>query len=201
MEIDIEKRQDGLNYVPTNTSEALQGRRIVRTIIHALRHDPLMYGLDMDQEGWVDVRDLVIALQFDRPEWENVEWRHVESAIQANDPYRFDIRDGSIRAAYGHSIHVASPYLRAEPPDTLFHATTPEAVSRILKTGLEPMQRQFVHLTEDLEYASRVASSRQSDTILLVHARGAHLAGIRFYRGNYHVWLALRVPPEFLGAG
>src|SRR5262249_60293040 len=53
------------------------------------------------------------------------------------------------------------------------------------------MQRQFVHLTEDLEYASRVASSRQSDTILLVHARGAHLAGIRFYRGNYHVWLAL----------
>lgn len=180
--------------------DALDGEKLLRTIIHALRHDPLKYGLELDPEGWVEIEELVLALRFHRFDWDPLRWKDVECVIRAGEPARFDIREGRIRAAYGHSFPVASPYLRAEPPETLFHATTPEALPRILEKGLEPMQRQFVHLTEDVNYARRVARSRQSDTVLLVFARRAHEAGTCFYRGNYHVWLATSILPEFLVA-
>jgi putative RNA 2'-phosphotransferase len=172
--------------VPAMGERAYDGQKIASTIVYALRHDPLKYGLIIDPEGWVDVRDLVIALQFDRRDWEALEWEDVERAIRMNDPFRFDIHEGRIRAAYGHSCPVASPRLRAEPPETLFRATTPGALPEILDKGLEPMQRQLVHLTENLEYARQVARSRQSDAILSVDARRAHEAGVRFYWGNYH---------------
>ena len=36
---------------------------ISRVLSHALRHDPGYYGLTLDPEGWVDLKDMVGALR------------------------------------------------------------------------------------------------------------------------------------------
>ena len=36
---------------------------ISRVLSHALRHDPGYYGLTLDPEGWVDLKDMVAALR------------------------------------------------------------------------------------------------------------------------------------------
>src|SRR5579883_1696013 len=42
---------------------AIDDKELSKTISYALRHDPGAYGLQLDQEGWVRVADLLQALR------------------------------------------------------------------------------------------------------------------------------------------
>jgi putative RNA 2'-phosphotransferase len=37
--------------------------KLSRTVSHALRHKPWLYGLELDSYGWVHVTDLVVSLR------------------------------------------------------------------------------------------------------------------------------------------
>ncbi|HZX88363.1 MAG TPA: RNA 2'-phosphotransferase [Reyranella sp.] len=37
-----------------------------RAVSHALRHEPWLYELELDEEGWTSVDALIAALQLDR---------------------------------------------------------------------------------------------------------------------------------------
>lgn len=41
-------------------------RRLSRTVAHALRHEPWLYELEMDEAGWVPVEQLLDALRSKR---------------------------------------------------------------------------------------------------------------------------------------
>ena len=61
------------------------------------------------------------------------------------------------------------------------------------------MGRQYVHLSLDEETAIAVGRRKSPDPIILVvRAEDAWKAGVIFYAGNDKVWLADRVPPEFI---
>ena len=74
-----------------------------RVLSHALRHDPGHYGLELDPEGWVGLREVVAALR-SRPGWEPVGVADIEETLAAASKQRHEIRDGRIRAIYGHSL-------------------------------------------------------------------------------------------------
>ncbi|WP_189534180.1 RNA 2'-phosphotransferase [Paludibacterium paludis] len=40
-----------------------------RTASHALRHEPWLYELELDDKGWVPVEELLSALRSEKPEW------------------------------------------------------------------------------------------------------------------------------------
>jgi putative RNA 2'-phosphotransferase len=80
----------------------------------ALRHDPAHFDLELDDEGWTDFEDLIIAIRFERREWAWLDESIVMAAIADMD--RFEVRDGRIRAVYGHSIELARPSAIATPP-------------------------------------------------------------------------------------
>ena len=84
----------------------------------------------------------------------------------------------------------------------LCHGTSPDVVDEILRSGLKPMGRQYVHLSPDRATATSVGGRKHATpVILLVDAKAADAAGIAFYRGNDHVWLADAVPPAFIAVG
>ncbi|MBC1406172.1 RNA 2'-phosphotransferase, partial [Listeria welshimeri] len=60
---------------------------------------------------------------------------------------------------------------------------------------LLPMNRQYVHLSEDTNTANLVGS-RKTDTpiILSIDTYAAREEGVKFYHGNDQVWLADSVP-------
>lgn len=61
------------------------------------------------------------------------------------------------------------------------------------------MNRQYVHLSVDHDTAIAVARRKgPCPVILQVAAVDAGTAGVRFWRGNEKVWLALEVPFRFL---
>jgi putative RNA 2'-phosphotransferase len=69
---------------------------------------------------------------------------------------------------------------------------------QILQSGLKPMQRQYVHLSVDIETATSVGKRRDSNPIILkINADAAQKAGIQFFIGNEKVWLCKEMPKEF----
>jgi putative RNA 2'-phosphotransferase len=170
--------------------------RLISTMAFALRHDPAHFGLQLDEEGWTSFVDLVIAIQFERYDWALIDEPLVEATIAGMD--RFEMRDGRIRATYGHSIELGKLPPIVSPPLLLFHGTTQEALPAIRRDGLKPMGRRFVHLTSDRDYALLVANAKAGQTIIVVNAAAANTAGRVFRFANARVWLTEQVESAFL---
>ena len=173
--------------------------RLSKTISHALRHKPEEYGLQLDAEGWVPVETLLDALHRRRETWRQVRVADIEQIMDESEKQRFEMRNGKIRAFYGHSTADKIEKQPAIPPAFLYHGTTPQAAEAILREGLRSMKRQYVHLSTDEKTARLVALRRTSQPVILrVAALEAHQQGIHFYPGNEDIWLADPVPPAFI---
>ena len=85
------------------------------------------------------------------------------------------------------------------PPERLYHSTSPAALDAMRHAGLQPMRRQYVHLSNNRADAIEVGRRKHREpVILLVSAADAAKAGVAFYAGNDKVWLADRVPWQFI---
>lgn len=170
-----------------------------RTVSHALRHEPWLYELELDAEGWVSVETLLNALQHESKRWKSLRESDLARMIERSDKQRHEILNGKIRALYGHSVPEKLQKTEAVPPEMLFHGTYPEAIAQIRLQGLKPMNRQYVHLSTDRETAQQVGQRKAALPIVLeINALQAHKNGVKFYAGNNIVWLADWVPPEFI---
>jgi putative RNA 2'-phosphotransferase len=169
-----------------------------RVVSHALRHEPWVYELELDEQGWVPITELVESLQVE-PGWGALTVADVEAMVAGASKERHEVQNGRIRALYGHSMPGRIQRVAGEPPHSLFHGTSPAAAEAILVDGLLPMGRQFVHLSVDRGMAVAVGARKaEAPVVLRVDARAAVNAGVRFYAGNEKVWLADLVPSNFI---
>ena len=172
-----------------------------KAVSHALRHAPEVYGLTLDPDGWVEVRNLIQALIRTHPAWQGLSETHLAKMVMQSNKRRHEIAGDRIRALYGHST---SERLRKEirkPPELLYHGTDPEAAKSILSEGLKPMDRQYAHLSADTETALQVGKRKCArPVILVVNAMEAFESGTAFYVGSGSVWLADYIPPVYISA-
>ena len=167
-------------------------------ISHALRHEPAAYGLQLDAYGWVGLDELVHSLR-SRPGYTELIQADVSDMVARASKKRVEIRDGDIRAIYGHSVPDRIERDAADPPVLLFHGTSPAAAEAIEREGLQPMQRQYVHLSADIETAQSVGARKAGQPVILrIDATSASAAGVAFYLGGEQTWLADAVPPPFI---
>ena len=173
--------------------------RLSKTIAKALRHSPWLFELEIDDEGWTPVEDLLAALAREHSEWRHLTETNLAEMNAQSEKKRYEIQDGKIRAYYGHSLPGKLLKTPAEPPNILYHGTTDEAIDAIRQSGLRPMRRQYVHLSMDRETANLVARRKKGSIVILeIRAGQAHRNGVRFYLGNEMVWLSDPIPPEYI---
>jgi putative RNA 2'-phosphotransferase len=170
--------------------------RLISTMAFALRHDPNRFGLDLDDEGWTSIADLIIAIRFERYDWALIDESFVRATIAGMD--RFEVRDGRIRAVYGHSVELATPPAVVTPPALLFHGTAADNVSSILQQGILRMRRRFAHFSTDYQWVVQFLSDKPAWTIFAIDVPRAHASGVAFRKANHHVWLADSMDPQFL---
>lgn len=169
-----------------------------KEISYALRHAPWEYELEMDEDGWVPIDQLLDSLHKTN-KWENLLATDLSNMIQASDKKRHEIKDGNIRAFYGHSLPMKILKEETMPPNVLYHGTARRFLKSITENGLLPQSRQYVHLSQDLETARNVGSRHdERPSILIVDAKMAWNDGIKFYIGNEKVWLADEIPAKYL---
>ena len=178
-----------------STVEFDQGR-LISTMAFALRHDPAHFDLELDDEGWTTFEDLIIAIRFERFEWAFLDEPQIRAAIAGMD--RFEIREGRIRAVYGHSVELVKPPAVSTPPALLFHGTASDNVSSILRQGILRMRRQFAHFSTDLDWVVDFLRDKPNWTIFAIPTQPALEAGVIFRKANHHVWLADCMDARFL---
>jgi putative RNA 2'-phosphotransferase len=172
-----------------------------RAVSHALRHEPWLYELELSEEGWAPVDQLLTALHEKGGDWESVDRAALERMLASATKRRHEIDGDRIRALYGHSLPGRIQKRPAAPPARLFHGTAPETWAEIQVDGLLPMGRQFVHLSVDRKAAMSVGRRKSASPVVLsVDAAAAASAGVTFYEGNDLVWLAESVPASFVDA-
>lgn len=174
--------------------------KLSKELSYALRHAPWQYELELDDEGWVGIPQLLVALH-ESPQWKEVTETDLEKMIQASEKKRHEIRSGHIRALYGHSTPHKISKSPADPPETLYHGTPAHAVNSIMEQGLQPRQRQYVHLSADIDTAKQVGRRRDDQPVILrINAAQAARDGILFYHGNENIWLADHIPVRYIKA-
>src|SRR5689334_1737897 len=111
--------------------DAMNEHDLSRAISHALRHEPWLYELEIDDEGWTSLTRLIEALRRTEPAWQSLGRSDVERMIAKADKQRHEMVGDRIRALYGHSLPGKLTKEPAEPPAALFHGTSEEAASEI----------------------------------------------------------------------
>ena len=172
--------------------------KLSKEISYALRHAPWEYELEMNEEGWVPVEQLLEAL-CRRGNWNDISEETLHEVIARSEKKRFEIKDGRIRAFYGHSIPMKIVKEEKMPPDILYHGTARRFLTSIKENGLLPQNRQYVHLSQDIETAESVGKRHDTKPcILVIDAKKAWEEGTKFYLGNEKVWLAETVDSKYI---
>jgi putative RNA 2'-phosphotransferase len=172
-----------------------RSEKLGRLVAGALRHFPGDLGLDMDPRGWVDLEDLSEAIAT-RYRWANK--RLVISLVQSDPKERYEIREGRIRAKYGHSVEVNLDYPRNELP-ALYYGANEEEAGRILEVGLKAATQRYVHLSTTPEKAWYVGTFRtNSPRVIRVDAQAAQRAGVKMMEVSENIVISENVPPEHL---
>lgn len=171
--------------------------RVSKFLSLVLRHDPSRIGIALDSAGWTDVEALLAALA-----------RHgvaitrdqLDQLVASSDKQRYALsEDGTrIRANQGHSVTVDLQLAPAEPPELLYHGTVEGALDGIREQGLVRGARHHVHLSSEVDTATKVGARRGAPVILTVRAADMATAGHVFYRSANGVWLTDCVPARFI---
>lgn len=174
-----------------------QDVRLSKMLSLWLRHQPEAAGLRLDPQGWTDVDDVLTAIGRAGVE---CDWQTLLRVVEESDKQRFELSADAarIRARQGHSVTVDLDWPQAEPPELLYHGTVERVLPVILAEGLRPMRRHHVHLSPDLETATRVGQRRGAPVILTIRASALARTGQPFFLTSNQVWLTDRVPPSFI---
>lgn len=170
-----------------------------RTMAGILRHFPERYGLDMDEQGWVDLRDFVTAVQIRHKKFRFLKPHHVLGIIDTDPKGRYQFLEGKIRATYAHSCDVDLNLPTDDIPEILYFPTTEEECSILLEIGLKPSDRKMVHLSRTLPSAMEAGRVRVNDPVILeVDAEKATDEGVEIGKAGKTVYTTKDVPPDYL---
>lgn len=172
-------------------------KHISKFLSLVLRHKPQQLGVTMDDEGWVDVNELIEKYKVKKG---YLNMQVLQQVVSTNDKQRFAFNydKTKIRANQGHTLDIDLQLEQKEPPEILYHGTVEKFIAAIKETGLQKMQRQHVHLSKDLETAVKVGGRRGKPVILKVHTARMQEKGHAFYLSQNGVWLCDHVPVEYI---
>jgi len=163
-----------------------------------LRHDPKLIQLDMNENGWVDIEQLISNAK----KFKNIEFsrQDIDTIVETNNKKRFTIsEDGnSIRANQGHSIDVDVELKQTIPPAILYHGTATRFITAIRAEGIKSMSRKHVHLSELYQTAVSVGSRHGKPYVFGVDCESMVKDGYKFYLSENSVWLTDEVPSKYV---
>lgn len=162
-----------------------------------LRHKPEEFGLSLERGGWVRIDKLIEALALKGTDMTRKELDEVASS---GEKRRFEVSadKSKVRATHGHSVKVELDHEPVPPPVTLFHGTVQESVEPIRAQGLQPGDRQYVHLSSSRDEAAHVAMRRGPPVILEIASDEMAKDGAVFFHSASGIWLTREVTPRYI---
>ena len=164
-----------------------------------LRHQPATIGIVLDENGWVDVSELIEKINAKNSK-ENLSFEFLQRVVAENDKQRFifNVDKTRIRANQGHTVDIELGLTPTPPPTVLYHGTAIANIESIQKTGINKGKRQHVHLSANTETATKVGARHGKPVILTINTEKMHQDGIAFFCAENGVWLTDFVAVEYI---
>lgn len=158
-----------------------------KRLAYLLRHSKLP-----NHKGWIKVDVVQNEL--------GVSLLDIQKIVYEDAKGRFEFSEdkSSVRALYGHSIDVNLGLEPTTPPPVLYHGTAEKYIDSIMKEGLRPRKRNFVHLSETMAMAKQVGTRHGSPVVLSIDIEAMIRAGYQFYKAQNGIWLTGDILPKFL---
>jgi len=162
-----------------------------------LRHKPETIGIQLDDNGWTDVK---ILIEKSNSHGIAIDLETLKHIVETNSKKRFAFNEtlDRIRASQGHSVEIELGYTNQKPPEILYHGTGEKSVQSILNMGIEKGSRQHVHLSGDIETAIKVGQRHGKPFVIEVLSEQMYKDGFEFYLSDNGVWLTDNVPTKYL---
>ncbi len=183
--------------------DASKRTALSKLMSYILRHSPGDACIELEKGGWVSIEELVRGI---RECWRNKEkyrWvtpEHIIAVASLDPKGRFEVRDGKIRAVYGHSKSISPDKLPTYYEDNsvkiLYHGTASHLLRPIMKEGIRPRRRHYVHLTTDPVIAAETGARRGIPVVLEVDADCLRSRGIKVLKASNVIYLVEYVPPD-----
>jgi putative RNA 2'-phosphotransferase len=171
---------------------------ISKFLSYVLRHEPQAIDLELDQEGWANIAELIDGA---RKSGHILDVNLIRSVVASSDKKRFAISDDGlrIRAVQGHSTKTVSiGYEEKMPPEFLYHGTATRFLASIHDEGLCSGKRQYVHLSGDTQTAIAVGQRYGKPVVLKIKSLLMHQQGFKFFQAENGVWQTNHVPAAFI---
>lgn len=180
-----------------------QKQSFSKYLSYILRHNPGELGLKLQDNGWLEIELLLNALNKDKEPIYTMQL--LEEIVAEDNKQRYSISgDGKfIRANQGHSIKDLKMDFKivrlGELPDTLYHGTSQDNANKIFESGeIKAMERQLVHLSGDIQTATKVGKRHGKLEILHIDAKAMVLEGYVIYMSDNNIYLVNKVPVKFI---
>ncbi len=162
---------------------------ISRSLSFYLRHNPQDINIILDTEGYTDTSILLSRLDISIDE---LDW-----IVENNSKKRFSYNNdkSGIRANQGHSLDSVKLTLEKTNCDILYHGTSSEYVDDILSHGLKKMNRNHVHLSDNIETARNVGKRKLTKNNVLTILQ-IDTTNIDISISENGVYLADFIPPS-----
>lgn len=163
-----------------------------------LRHKPESIGLSLDENGWADVKELIVLINKNNNSMVSLEDLLYIVTIDNKQRYSFNKDKTKIRANQGHSLQVDVELKEMIPPDILYHGSATKYEESIQKEGLLSKTRLYVHLSKDVDTAIIVGKRHGEVIVYEVDCKKMINDHYVFYLSVNNVWLIKEVPVKYL---
>lgn len=172
-------------------------KRIGKFLSLVLRHSPETIGIELDENGWANVQELIEKCKSHRCHFTMTDLIEI---VETNDKkrYSFNEKRNKIRANQGHSINIDLALTAVEPPEYLYHGTATRFMSSIMEQGILKGSRQHVHLSKDKDTATKVGTRHGKPVVLTIRSGQMYQDGVLFYQSDNGVWLTDFVDVKYI---
>lgn len=188
--------------------------KLSKLISYCLRHKPEEFGIKLDKEGWTKLDQLLENISTKEKYFSGLSFYDVSLMIDHSEKKRHELEaikkehdkkwlgnyyEWKIRAKYGHSTGEKIKYGISEPPTILYHGTSLESMNVIIRDGLKPMTRQYVHLSSDMATAKEVGLRKSKNIVILkILAKNAFRNNQKFYKVDQTIWLSNEIESQYI---
>jgi len=172
---------------------------IARKLALVLRHAPEKFDLEMDINGWIDVRDIVNKFKSSgrRQHW--LRPHHLRAITETDPKGRYEVRGNMMRATYGHTVEIELDLPTSDIPDSLFFPCDPDEAENLVQVGLNPGDRAHVHLSSSIRAAAEAGRFHRDDPAILEVDTARMVAnGETVWHAGITVYLTENVSGEYL---
>jgi putative RNA 2'-phosphotransferase len=169
--------------------------RLRKLIAHILARRPDEFGLVLDDQGCVRLKDLIRAIT-EEPGFGYVRKSHIQEVLATSTEAALVIEGDKIKAV--RDDHGVSRGEETPPPNLLYHCVRRRAYPVVCKHGIRPSGEKRVLLSTTKTMAKRIGMRRDPIPVMLtIQAGKAFGAGIRFFRHGELLYVTHYIPVDF----